>query len=294
MTCEIEIKDLVAELAKPSVITPVLGLSFDETAGVLTGILKSVDQASDVISEKGLGSYGLSLQDLQKTGVVKKGLGASIDPADLAAILSDPSVFTGKHGVNNVDNILANEALQQELINEVVSKNMCDMRSQGVITGLESVSELAALAGMAAKFSISDIKGKLAGTISDLLNSAMDKLGGLAAFGAVLAVAKQADILGKLKGLGRAVVSLPELAADTIDTADIFDNVDKLIGSVRIPKASDIAAGVTDSLSVLGVAGIGATAQSLLADLSDPADVLNAVTDATKKLPLGPGDYSSC
>jgi len=26
MTCEIEIKDLVAELAKPSVITPVLGL----------------------------------------------------------------------------------------------------------------------------------------------------------------------------------------------------------------------------------------------------------------------------
>jgi len=171
---------------------------------------------------------------------------------------------------------------------------MCDMRSQGVITGLESVSELAALAGMAAKFSISDIKGKLAGTISDLLNSAMDKLGGLAAFGAVLAVAKQADILGKLKGLGRAVVSLPELAADTIDTADIFDNVDKLIGSVRIPKASDIAAGVTDSLSVLGVAGIGATAQSLLADLSDPADVLNAVTDATKKLPLGPGDYSSC
>ena len=79
MSCEIDIKDIVNEMALPGTIVPVQGLPANQVAGVLAAVKTTVDQDCDVISDKGLGCYGLSLSDLQVTGVIKCGFAYSAD-----------------------------------------------------------------------------------------------------------------------------------------------------------------------------------------------------------------------
>jgi len=293
MSCVVEIKDVVEVLSADGTINAVPNLSIDETAGILAGLAKDTEQASNVITVDGLGSYGLTLQDLQQTGVVKKGLNVSYSPLDLAAVLADPSVFTGKYGVTSVDDLLNNEELQRELINKVMVTNVCDLRFQGVITGNETAAELAALAGMAAKFSPANIKAKLLGTVSDALNSAMDKIGNIAKFGAVLTVIKSADILGKLKGIGAATVKLPDLAIGTIDTANIDAGVDKLVGSLRIQSPAEIAALAAVAAQALRK---GLPVPTSLSDIpTSLSGISTSLSDVSSKLSaLSPKDYNAC
>lgn len=241
MSCVLEVNDLANVWTDAGIIAPVTNLSLDQTVGILAALEKNVNQASTAITDlKGLGTYGLLLRDLQQTGVVKKGIAAT---GTLETILSDTSIYTGKYGVNTIDNLLGNKGLQLDLITEVMNKNLETLRFQGTLTGNETDEVTAAVAGTAAKYSIDEIKTNLVtdtlGNITGFLDDNMDILAKLAAFGAVLAIIKNADILGKIKGIAGAVVSLPELATDTIDDLDLRGEYDKFVGSKKIPSATD-------------------------------------------------------
>jgi len=275
MSCVIEIKDLVLEIGKPGILIEVPGLTTDETAAVLTAILKTVDQASDVISDNGLGTYGLSIADLQLTGVVKKGLSLATEADALAGILSDPSVFSGNYDVNDVDDILNNEGLQRELINDVMVKNVNSLFLQGLLKGIELAAILAGIAALAAKFSIEDIKQHFANLLSgvtNLLDGVMSSLSDLASYAALMVATKTADLLSKLKGIGSSSVSLPVLEVGTIEIPDVNANVDEIVGSLKIQSVGEIEA-----------AAQGATADALAGvDTTGITDLaLNAQVDLT-------------
>jgi len=260
MSCILDIDDIVEEMLIGPV-TPIAGLPEIQVAGVLTAVRKTVDQPSTTISNKGLGAYGLSIADLQLTGIVKCG----VDPEQLIEdILADPSVFTGKDNVTEVADLigspeeacesvadrLAREqaaALQQKLMNAAIIANMDSLKLQGV-TG-ETDQETATLAGQSSKFSPFEIIANIAGTIGDIAGAAMDAIGILAAAAALIAVVKNADILGKLKGFGKQVASLPELATDTLTSAlgSVNGGLDSIIGSTRIPSVSDITASAAEA-----------------------------------------------
>ena len=218
MSCELDIKDIVDEYLIPGNIRPDRTLPVEQVAGVLTGIRKNVDQDQYTISSKGVGLYGLGLDDLQLTCVVKQGLNFS---TDLSVALADNSIYTGKYNIKNVDDLLNDEGLQRTIANVSMISKMESLRAQGLITGNETDEELAKLAALAAKYSPSNIKDYLLGKADDLLTTAMDALAVLAVTGAVISAIKNADILGKLKGFGKQIASLPDLALNTINTADI-------------------------------------------------------------------------
>jgi len=269
MSCAIEIRDLVLEIGKPGILIEVPGLTTDETAGVLTAILKTVDQASNVISVNGLGTYGLSIADLQLIGVVKKGLSLASDADALEGILSDPSVFSGQYDVNDVDDILNNEGLQRELINNVMIKNVNDLRLQGLLKGIEIAAILAGIAALAAKFSIADIKQHFANLLSgvtNLLDSVMSELSDLASYAALMVATLSADLLSKLKGIGASVVSLPVLEVGTIEIPDINANVDAIVGSQKIQSVAEIESAAQEATK-LGVETTGITDLALNAQV---------------------------
>ena len=66
---------------------------------------------TDVTNEKGLGTYGLTPNQLQQAGLIKPGTAELInqDPANTVSILSSPTVWTGKGGATDLDAVLSNE-----------------------------------------------------------------------------------------------------------------------------------------------------------------------------------------
>jgi hypothetical protein len=242
MSCELDINDIIGELGKSS-LSSVSGLPSDQVAGVLAAIANTVGQDSTEINN-GLGTYGLTADDLELTGIIKCGF--SLDD-ELATALADSSLFTGKNGVNNVTDLTGSPpedcetaaarinreraaALQQKIMNEAIAAKMKELGLQGGLTGDETDQELASLSGKVSKFSIDTV---LAG-----VDTAMNALGVLAAVGALIVVVKNADIAGKLSGFGSAATSEPEQETDTIDESDTNENVDAIVGSSRVPSAA--------------------------------------------------------
>jgi len=92
--------------------SPAIGsLSSGQVQGIMAQIANSVDQPATVMTnEKGVGQYGLSVQQLEQAGYVKPGTWRQFifDPAPLTEILSAPSIFTGFKGINNVTDFLNN------------------------------------------------------------------------------------------------------------------------------------------------------------------------------------------
>lgn len=290
MSCLLDIPDLVEEMLIGTVVE-IAGLPEIQVAGVLAAVRKTVDQDADAITDKGLGLYGLSVEDLQLTGIVKCG----VDPEQLINdILEDPSVFTGKDNVTSsldltgpeefpCDTVAAKlardraKALQQKLMMEVMAAKMANLALQGV-TGVDD-QETATYIGQSSKFSPFDIIANIAGTIGDVAGSVIVALGLIAAAGALIGALKNADILGKLKGFGKKIASLPELATDTLASAmsAVNSGVDSIIGSSKIPSAGDPT--ITANA---GAAGISAGTGGLLDTATDAA---GGVLDLTSEIP---------
>jgi len=269
MSCVLDINDIVIEMAIGPV-TPIAGLSKEESAAVLTAVRVAVDQPCDVVTSRGVGCYGLQVSDLQAIGVVKKGFEITNE------MLECDSTFTGKNGVFTLAEITANNKFQQQMMNDLIIANMANLQAQGIITGEETNEELAGLAGLAAKYLPSQIKDLLdaVGSIADAIVKGLALLGAgfalvslglaaldaaeamalaaLAAGGALLASIKNADILGKLKGFGETIAGLPELASNTIDSFTIDAEVDKLVGVPQVPSISDATGAASSAAASAG------------------------------------------
>ena len=278
MSCKLDLNDIVYTQALAGTISTVDGLTEDQMSGVLAALSSSVNQDADEIACAGLGSFGLFLSDLQLTGIIKKGLAASDDPALIPTIvnpdtgilcladpeayiafLSDASIFTGKDGVFSVDDLLSNEALQRTLSNSVITRNMSALEARGALTGDEDYETLAELAGLSAKYPESSIMDKINGFFDDLsagFEIGMQVLGAFAIFGAVLATVKGLDLLGKLSGWWGAIISLPDEATDTIEQADTNAGVDSIVGSNRIQSEAERSAANTGDSSSSSLSSI--------------------------------------
>ena len=230
-TCKVPIKieEILNEFTAPGIIFGVSTLSAEQTTGLLTSMGKQKGQDSDVVSSEGVGLYGQSKFNLEDVGVIKSGLNTSDDPNDLVTVLSDPSIFTGKHGVTKVEDLLSNEGLQRQLIQDVVLLTLNKLTQQGLITGNESDADIAAIGSLSTDFTFDQIKGFISGTIIGALLIKMDALADSARY---------AINLLDFKGLVPEIsLKVPKNATNTIKTANLDAELDKLIGSSRIESA---------------------------------------------------------
>ena len=82
---------------------PVGTLDSEQVKGLIAQAQASTNQAADAISSKGIGSYGIQPDQLEKAGYLKPGTVANFlkTGGDPTQVLSSPSVWTGKDGVVN-------------------------------------------------------------------------------------------------------------------------------------------------------------------------------------------------
>lgn len=180
---------------------PAIGpLSSTQVQGLLAQVANFIDQPADVMTnETGVGQYGLNCQQLEQAGYVKPGTYQQFifDPSPLIDVLSAPSIFTGKNGINSVTEFLNSSAAQNDAMSTLMSNGYNSLTATGTITpavtssisalagqvytqsGLQTVSAVSAATGIS--FSVPSISGLSLSNnpVSSLLSTAITNPGSL-------------------------------------------------------------------------------------------------------------------
>ncbi len=134
---QISIKDIRDELRQPGNMITFDGLNKDQSVAVYAAIAKSADDSD------GIGRYGLSINDLTSAGLIKPGLGLSDD----ISATDDANIFTGKKGINSVDDLNDNPSVQREILGDSIKNNLAALAKDGTLTGDETPADVARHAG---------------------------------------------------------------------------------------------------------------------------------------------------
>ena len=96
-----------------------------------------VDQSYDQITQdKGIGQYGFTCYALEQAGYVKPGTSQTFlgdNPEDFVAVMSSPSVWTGKDGIYSLDDLLSNIAAQNSIQNQLMTQGYEQLKTSGTI-----------------------------------------------------------------------------------------------------------------------------------------------------------------
>lgn len=134
----ISIADFVktASSATPGgAVAPIGSMNMSEVNGVLAQAQNIVGQSSDTLSNsKGLGSFGLSLKQLETAGFVKPGTAALATKvgSSFTQMINSPSVWTGKDGVAGATDLLANPGKQSQIQQDLMTKGVAGLAAIGV------------------------------------------------------------------------------------------------------------------------------------------------------------------
>lgn len=111
---------------------------------LLAQLVAQVDQPADVVTQEvGLGQYGLSLSQLERVGVVKAGVAARFgnddpidmpNPSNFVALLKTPTIWTGKDGLNSINDLLSNPIKQGQLQVDLMKQSFTSLTASGLIT----------------------------------------------------------------------------------------------------------------------------------------------------------------
>jgi hypothetical protein len=133
-------------------------LDLPQVTGLMAAASQATGQSFDTISEAGIGKFGFTANQLEAGGFLKPGTVQTFlqNPADLTAVLSSPSVWSGREGVNNLGDLLGNESLQDLTQNSLMVGALNGLRDAGVVTGEENPAALGSLVQTATKFGVND------------------------------------------------------------------------------------------------------------------------------------------
>jgi hypothetical protein len=105
---------------------------------LLAQITNLVAQESDQISlNKGIGRYGFTAYALEQAGYVKPGTSLKFfagSSDDFVAVMSSPSVWTGKDGVYSLADLLNDPQIQTKIQTEIMQQGYDELLANGTIT----------------------------------------------------------------------------------------------------------------------------------------------------------------
>ena len=227
--------------------TPVLAasavgpLSTTQVQGLLSSTAAAVKQlATDVTNEKGLGTYGLTADQLQQAGLIKPGTAELINqnPANLVSILGSPTVWTGKGGAESLNAVLSDPTLQSIAQQSSLTSSYNQLSELGVVSStvnnlFSSSTDLGAVVNNAANYGIGATTEWLSNTvggsdIGQLTTSAIQSAFGMS-FGDV-----NKSISGSLNPLQTGVQS-PKGYSNTVNRSVINASFASIIGNNKIP-----------------------------------------------------------
>jgi len=283
--------------------TPVLAsstvgpLSTTQIQGLLSSTAAAVNQpATEITNEKGLGTYGLTPDQLQQAGLIKPGTAELInqDPANLVSTLSSPTVWTGVGGADSLDSILSNPTLQSITQQSTLATSYDNLSNLGVVSTttnnlLSSNTDLGAVVNNAANYGISATTSWLNNTvggsdIGQLTTSAINSI-----FGQNFGTVNQS-----VSGGGNPLqtgVQTPRGYSNTVNRSVIDTAFNSIIGNNKIPRNifANPVLGVDARAQSSQVAAVNQSSSILLTQLAQSSAglaVLSQVPGANNILSL--------
>jgi hypothetical protein len=196
--------------------------------------------ATEVTNENGLGTYGLTADQLQQAGLIKPGTAELINqnPANLVSILSSPTVWTGKGGATDLDSILTNPTLQSIAQQSSLASSYNQLSQLGVVSStvnnlIGSNTDLGAVVNNAANYGVAATTEWLNNTvggseIGQLTTSAINSIFGQN-FGTV-----NRSVSGGGSPL-QTGVQTPRGYSNTVNRSVVDTAFNSIIGNNKIP-----------------------------------------------------------
>lgn len=240
-------------------------VSSAQVQGLVATTAASVGQSSNVITNlKGLGSYGLTADQLQTAGLIKPGIADQVrqDPANAVSILSSPTSWTGKQGATDINVILNDVGLQTATQQGLMENTFNQLKQNGTITGTEAASTVGPLVNAGTKFGVNTLTKSL--NLSDgATAAAVGVIGFIASssFGGTFGSINQS-----LSGGGSALSSGTVEAkgyTNTVNRVNVNQAMKAIIGNPKIPTPYFQSAGTSTS----NPAGATAAVQSAISTL---------------------------
>lgn len=244
----------VADFIKQSpVVSGIANLSAPDVTSTLASVSKMVGQAPQQISNSlGIGKFGFDAQQLERAGVIKPGVAETFlsqNSTSLVGVLKSPTVWTGKDGVKNLQDLLDNENIQDRIQTNLMSSGLEAVKSVGVAVNSLTTQALSGVAVMAAK-SVGDTVNFVKGLADSIpAPPGLPQLPGIdqlapsvsSAFDAVAKNTAFAVSFSALKIGGSFKREVPvDPASNTVNTETVTAGGRRIVGNSKVP---DIAAG---------------------------------------------------
>ena len=222
-------------LKQTQAISGIGSLNVPQVTGLLSSAAAGVGQAAGAFSAlKGIGQYGLSPLQLEQLGLIKPGtIGKYLGNSNaLNAVLTSPTIWTGKDGVSNIGGILTNPELQTRLQQGLMKDGLTALRKTGVLNGLETVPQLGSLLQSAAKFGPDAVKSWALGQANALVLNQINKL----SKNAQVAIKVANSIIGAVFGgsSARGPIAIAGVIA-TVNRLPVTTAVAGVIGDKKVP-----------------------------------------------------------
>jgi hypothetical protein len=129
----------IAEINSTGFTAPAIGsLTSNQTLALMAQVASTVGQAANVITnETGVGSYGLSCQQLEIAGYVKPGTWQQFiqtGRSTLIDVLNAPGIWTGLGGINTLAEFLNSSEAQNTAQATLMVNGYASLQAAGVIT----------------------------------------------------------------------------------------------------------------------------------------------------------------
>jgi len=279
--------DLATFVKTPVLAGSVVGpLSTTQVQGLLSSTAAAVNQlATEVTNEKGLGTYGLTADQLQLSGLIKPGTAELINqnPANLVSILSSPTVWTGKGGAESLNAVLSDPMLQSIAQQSTLTSSFNQLSELGVVSStvnnlFSSNTDLGAVVNNAANYGVAAttewLKNTVGGSeIGQLSTSAVQSVFGMN-FGSI-----NSGSSGGGNPLQTGIQS-PKGFSNTVNRSVINAGFASIIGNNKIPSNifANPALGIDIRAQVSQLSAINQSSSILLTQLASSTAGLAALS----------------
>ena len=296
--------------------------SFD-VQKLLAQISNVVDQNFDQITQdKGIGKYGFTAYQLEQAGYVKPGTSQQYlteNPDDFVDLMNTPSVWTGIGGVTSLDQLLADENLQNEIQVSAMQTGYDSLVQTGVIneTPAPAVStstgtvytgaglltlpalslfggtqNLSAFSGLISNIPLTQILSTPVATLSTLASGAVNKLG----FGDISTLnfnSLSASLTNQVTGqIGALVANAGKYGADAATLWANSGNFNNLLSGSSLTDGlnlSGFSGGITNLVNG-GIASVGSGISGLATNsINNLASNINLNSISSNLTNLVPG-----
>jgi hypothetical protein len=269
----------VSEFLNTGVSSQTVGsVSTAQVQGLVATTAAVVNQSSNVITTtNGLGTYGLTADQLQTAGLIKPGIADQVkqDPANAVSILSSPTSWTGKQGATDIQTILDDVNLQTSTQQNLMSNSYEQLKQNGTLNGNESADAVGPLVNAATKYGVEPTTQWLNNNAPANVSSLISNFVNSSTYGSTFGVKNQNIAVG-IGALSLGVV-IAKGYVNTVNRQSLNQATTAVIGNPKIPTPNFPSAGASTSrISDSAAQSAVTTAAAALSSVS-PAQAIAAV-----------------